>query len=385
MNFKIKSKLIQSLLLAGLFCLVACGKTAEKKATPEIIKPIKHGQVIRAGSTNNQEYSGTVQSSKAANLSFKVNGNISALPIKVGDRVRRGQLIARIDATDYRVQVEQSKSNFLSAETQIKSAESQLGNSQATYQRIEKLYENNSVSLSDFEQAKAGLETAEANYQAAKAQASASGQQVNAAQNQVAYAQLTAPFSGIITSIDIEENEFVSAGKPIALLNAESDPEVVVGVPEVAIANVNRGEKVKVHFSAFTESSFSGAVSEVGYSSAGGSTYPVTIKINNPSAAIRPGMAAYVEFDFGGGQNPKAAKEKVLFVPIAAVGKGTDGNFVYVLKPESNYYTAQQQTIQIGDLADKGFEVKNGLEEGDLVATSGLQTLINGMKVRLME
>jgi len=372
-----------SLLLLG--SLISCGKADEKKETVKTIKPIKHGEVIQAGNTNSQEYSGIVQSSKEAHLSFRVNGNISTLPITVGQRVRRGQLIARIDATDYRVQVEQSKSNFLSAETQIKSAESQLNNSQANYQRIEKLYENNSVSLSDFEQAKSAMETAEASYQAAKAQAAASGQAVKASSNQVAYSTLTAPFSGVITTIDIEENEFVNAGKSVAILSAETQPEVQVGVPEVVIGKVATGQKVKVHFSAFEDKNYTGKVSEVGYSSQGGSTYPVIIKIDNPSTTIRPGMAAYVEFDFGNNNSTNQAVQQVLFVPIAAVGENSNGNFVYVLKPSNNHYTAQQQAIEIGALADKGFEVKSGLKEGDLVATSGLQTLLSGMAVRLME
>ncbi len=382
MNIPIKNPFLLILSFSIFFFLQSCGNSTKEKAVPEVIKPIKYGKVIRTGSSNAQEYAGTVQSSKEAKLSFKVNGNINQLPIKVGDKVRRGQLIARIDATDYQVQVEQSKSNLLSADTQIKSAESQLINSRATYQRVEKLYENNSVSLQDFEQAKSALETAEANYEAAKAQAAASGKQVESSQNQVAYSRLTAPFSGIITDIQVEENEFVGAGTPIAMLNAESQPEVRVGIPEVMIANVKKGQKVDIHFSTVSDQTFAGVVSEVGYSSSGGSTYPVIIRIEKPAEFVRPGMAAHVHFDFG---TRKGDGEEKLYLPIAAVGEDDNGNFVYALKKENDYYLAQKQTIEIGELSKSGFELVNGLKEGDIVATSGLQSLIVGMKVRLME
>ena len=87
--------------------------------------------------------------------------------------------------------------------------------SKATYQRIEKLYENNSVSISEFEQAKSAYELAQASYQASLAQANASGKQVESAQNQVNYSSLMAPFPGVITMVNVEENELVGSGSPI--------------------------------------------------------------------------------------------------------------------------------------------------------------------------
>jgi RND family efflux transporter MFP subunit len=366
------------LMLIGLF---SCNNEKAVKQIAPSIKPIKYGKILRTGDSDNQEYAGTVQSSKEAKLSFKVNGNINYLAIKVGDKVRRGQLIARVDATDYQVQVEQANSNLLNAETQIKSRQSQLINARATYQRIEKLYENNSVSLSDFEQAKSTLETAEAGFQAAKAQAGASATQVQSSKNQVSYSQLLAPFSGVITSIAVEENEFVGAGAPVATLNSETQPEIRVGIPEKVIAQIKKGQKVKIHFAVFNED-YTGVVSEVGYSTAGGSTYPVIIRIEKPIQAIRPGMAAHVHFNFASGKDKGAKK---LFAPIASVGEDNNGNFVYILKPESDYYTVQKQTIKIGALAGNGFELLGGIDEGALVATSGLQSLISGMKVKLMD
>ena len=369
MLHKLATLSLASLVL--IFSMSSCGGERTEEALPEFIKPIKYAQVVRAGQVNRQTYAGTVQSSKEAQLSFKVNGNINYLPVKVGDRVRKGQLIARIDATDYRVQVEQSKS-----------AESQLLSTRANYQRVEKLYENNSVSLSDFEQAKSALETSEAAYEAAKAQAAASQQQVQSTQNQVKYSQLVAPFSGIITAINVEENEFVGAGTPIAILNSETDLEVLVGVPEVSIASVKRGQQVGIGFSALNSQPFTGRITEVGFSNAGRSTYPVTIRIEKPSEAIRPGMAARVQFGF---QEEGQGGAEQLFVPIAAVGQDQEGRFVYTLQPAGEAYQVERRSIQVGDLGTDGFEVKDGLKESELVATSGLKSLIVGMKVRLLE
>jgi RND family efflux transporter MFP subunit len=362
--------------------LTACGGNEEKKELVRPIKPIKYSKIVAVGSDVGQEYSGAVQSSKETHLSFKVNGSLNQLPVKVGDKVRKGQLLARIDATDYQIQAEQSTSSLLSAQTQIKSAESQLLNAKATYERIEKLYENNSVSLSDFEQAKSALETAEASFQAAKAQAGASEKQLEASRNQVSYSRLTAPFDGVITALNAEENEFIVAGNPIATLNSEAKPEVSVGLPEGVIAKVKKGQKVDIHFSALANQDFIGSVSEVGYSNNGGSTYPVIIQIENASDAIRPGMAARVNFKFN---QVSESDSKKLVVPVAAVGQDTQGKFVFVLKPNEDHYLVERKAIDIGELGGQGFELKQGLQAGDIVATSGLQSLIVGMKVKLME
>ena len=363
-----------------IFFLTSCEE--EKKEVPlESIRPVKFGKVIVSGDALQQTFSGTAQSSKETKLSFKVSGTLNQLSVKVGDIVRKGQLIARVDQTDYSVQYQQSVANLKSVETQIKSAETMLVNNKATYERIEKLYENNSVSLSEFELAKSSYETAQASYDAALAQANASEKQVESAQNQVNYSNLIAPFAGVITAVNVEENELLASGNPIATISAIGNPEISVGIPEVFIPKVKRGQNVEILFSSIPGISFTGKVYEVGFSSLGGSTYAVTVRIDKPTSDIRPGMAADVRFDFS---DPKNNVEQKLVAPIASIGEDNNGNFVFTLIKEGEHYLAKKKTIEIGELTASGFEIKTGLARGDLVATAGLNTLLDGMKVRLI-
>ena len=359
--------------------MVSCKeKVVEKKV---VLRPVRYGKVIKSGSANSQVFSGTAQSSKSSNLSFKVAGTINSLMVKVGDKVRKGQLIARIDAIDYSVQYDQAVAQLKSAETQIKSAETQLVTTKSAYERVEKLYENNSVPLSEYEQAKASYEAAQSQQTAALAQVTAAQKQVEAAGNQVSYARLTAPFSGIITNVMAEENELVGSGTPIATLNAERDPEVVVGMPETFIAQIKKGQHAHIVFSTIPDQFFEGTISEVSFSSNTGATYPVIVKIDNPTNAIRPGMVANVEFSFG----KKTDQQAFLVAPVQAIGEGTSGNFAFVLNKGNNGYAVKKQNVEVGKLLATGFEVKNGLEEGDLVATAGLKSLLDGMEVKLLE
>ena len=368
------------LILFG-FILVfsSCGKE-KKKIIAETIRPVKYGKVILSGDILSETFSGSAQSSKESKMSFKVSGTITSINVRVGDLVRKGALIAKIDQTDYSVQYQQSLANMKSVETQIQSARSQLINSKATYERIEKLYENNSVSISEFEQAKSGYELAEAAYNASLAQANASKKQVESAQNQVKYSNLIAPFSGIISSVNVEENEIVGSGSPIATISATDNPEISVGIPEIFISKVSKGQNVSISFSALQNQIFKGKVYEVGYSSMGRSTYPVTIRIDSPSQEIRPGMAVDVKFSFGNDdKNPQK-----LVAPAPSVGEDSNGHFVFVLEGDEKDFLVKKKNVKIGELTTEGFEIVNGLSNGDLVATAGLSTLLEGMKVRLM-
>ena len=366
------------LLLVSALLFSCKEKVVEKQV---VLRPVRYGKVIQTGSVNSQIFSGTAQSSKSSNLSFKVAGTINNLKVKVGDKVRTGQLIAQIDAIDYSVQYDQAVAQLKSAETQIKSAETQLVTTKSAYERVEKLYENNSVPLSEYEQAKASYEAAQSQQTAALAQVTASEKQVEAARNQVSYTRLTAPFAGIITNVMAEENELVGSGNPIATLSAERDPEVIVGMPETFIAQIKKGQHAHIEFSTIPDKRFEGTISEVSFSSNTGATYPVIVKIDNPTQAIRPGMAANVEFSF----DKKNTQQEFLVAPVQAIGEGTAGNFAFVLSKGNNGYAVKKQNVEIGNLLSTGFEIKGGLQAGDLVATAGLKSLLDGMEVKLLE
>ena len=371
----------QVLLYASLVLLVAgcgSGETVEQSVS---IRPVRFGKVQQSGTLENQTFSGTAKASKEANLSFKVNGTISKLNVKIGDKIRKGYPIASLDAIDYSVQYDQAVAQLKSSETQIKIAESQLSASRSNYERIEKLYENNSVPISEYEQAKSSYETAQSQYDAAIAQVTASQKQVQSSSNQVSYARLTAPFTGVVTQVMAEENEFIPAGNPIALLSGESDLEVTVGVPEIFISRIRRGEKVQIRFSVLPGQVLEGNVSEVGFSSTNTSTYPITVTITECPPEIRPGMAAAVSFSFGSSDSEK----QFLVAPVKAIGEGPQGNFVFKLLPEGENYKAVKQQVEVGELLTGGFEIKTGLAAGDLVATAGLKSLLDGMIVKLSE
>jgi len=370
-----------SILPLLLVLITACGGSEE--VVPEVrIRAIGYGEVFTDDGSTNQSYTGVATAAGETPLSFRVSGTIRDLRVKLGDRVKRGQLIANLDPTDMQVQSSQSNANYQATEAQLKSSETQLIAARAAYDRTLKLYESNSVSLSEFEQARSQFKSAQSQVEASKSQLAASGAQVNAARNQVNYTRLTAPFAGIITMIQVEQNEYAGSGKAIVTLSTEDDPEVEVNLPESRIGAIKQGMKVEINFPALASQTFTGTVTEVAYAAGDAPSYPVTVRIEKAGNTVRPGMAAKVKFTFGDGDRAEA----LLLTPIESVTEGPNGKFVYLLTPgEGNNYLAKKKPVTIGDLHEKGFEVTSGLEVGDKVATAGIKSLLDGMEVRLLE
>ncbi|MEL7160490.1 MAG: efflux RND transporter periplasmic adaptor subunit [Bacteroidota bacterium] len=363
----------------SLLLLFGCGNAEVTPVKEDPLRPVRFQEIGYATQAGAHAYSGVAQADQLSKLSFRVGGTISSLRVKLGDRVRKGQLIATIDPADYSIQAEQANASTKGAVANLEAAETQLINSKATYQRLEKLYENNSVPLSDFEQAKAAFESAEASYAAAATQVTSAEKQLQSARNQVSYTRLVAPFTGVITAVHTEINELVGSGTPVAELSSTAKPEVRIGIPENFISNIKQGETVDIEFSVLSGKVFSGKVSEISFATGGAPTYPAIITIDSPSTSIRPGMAATVTF------REKAGNMATLTCPVKALGKDTENTFVFLLEKESEEaYRVRRKPVEVGELLPDGFAVKSGLEEGQLVATAGLKSLLDGMQVQLM-
>lgn len=347
--------------------IISCGSKDETKK--EVIRPVAYEKVVLGGGVLKRTFSGTAISGTETKMSFKVSGNIERLLVNDGDEVQKNQLLVTLDDSDYQLQYQQ-------ADASVKNADAVEKQAQSNYERIRSLYENGSTSLSDFENAKA-------NYESAKAGLNSAIQARRLARSQVEYCKLYAPIEGAISSLTVEVNENVRAGQTVMVLSSEGDLEVNLGLPESFISNVNVQDQVEVIFSALSGEVFQGVVSEVSYSiNNQTSTYPVAVKLTGDTKSIRPGMAASATFSIN---KSKPNQPDLLMVPATAVGEDGEGNFVFVLAASDDHYVVKRRPVTVGELTTDGFEITDGLEEGELIATAGLQLLLEDMKVRLYE
>lgn len=360
----LKSKSLKTFLICCFsFLVVGCGK--EEKVKKEVLRPVKYAEISYLGGDKVRQFSGTAKTEKVINLSFRSSGIITALDIKLGQDVKKGDLLGKLDNVSARL-------NYESSIESKNSSESQMNTAKLSLNRVRKLYEKGSAALSEYEDAKNSYRTAVASFESAK-------RSVAIQQDQIQFGYLYAPENGVIASVAAEVDENVSPGQTIGVLNAGTSIEISLGLPESVINAVKKDMEVTVTFPAIQGVLFQAVITEVAPAvDVNTSTYPVTVMIIDKDDRIKSGMASNVQFEF-----VDQEIRQIPVVPASAVGEDASGRFVLVVEGDENSAKVIKQTIEIGDLTPEGFEIKSGLNVGQKVATAGLQTLLNGQSVKL--
>ena len=339
----------------------------EPPAPPPEIRPVKYQKVVATGGARVRTFSGVARAGFESNLSFKVGGNIKAIHVRVGDRVKSGQIIAELDKVDYEIRVEEAKAALSQAMAQAR-------NARADYDRVRALYEENNASKDQLDAARAAAESTEA-------QVDSASKRLELTRLQVSYTRLTAPVAGAIADVPVEVNENVPSGKPIVMLNSGPATEVEVGIPENLIAQVKRGDAVSVIFGAVPGKEFQATVTEIGVASRqSASTFPVILRLARTDSSVRPGMAAEAAFRFDSADHTERFR-----VPPEAVGEDRQGRFLFVIEARENGLgVARRRTVKVGQLSSDGLEILEGLSDGDLIATAGINKIEDGREVKLV-
>lgn len=339
----------------------ACGGDVEEARAP---RPVRQHVVGYAGGDVVRTFSGTAQTGRIVNLSFRSGGVITQFDLRLGQAIRPGQLLARLDDVAARLAYEQAVSS-------ANGTASQMNTAKLTLDRTSALYEVGSASLSEFESAKNSFRTAAASHESAQ-------RSVAIQEDQIGYGLIYAPEAGTIAGVTAVINENVSAGQTVAVLNAGSGMEIALGLPESVINGVAPGMDVDVSFSALSDVAFTGRVTEVSPSVDATAAYPVRVTIDNPSERIRTGMAASVTFDF----RTPSSRDSTLVVPHNAVGEDGRGRFVFLIEGDGGVTAlVRRQQVTVGALTADGFVILEGLTAGQTIATAGLHTLLDGQRV----
>jgi len=345
--------------------LLACNEEPEE--TPEVIRGVLVARVDPPGTAQERVLTGVTRSADTTDLSFRVAGQIVELGVKTGDLVEAGALIARLDRTDYQIDLAEAKAALTQAEAEVRSAD-------ANYARARALYEREGIARTDLEAARATSESGRANVDAA-------AQRVRAAQRQLGFTRLVAPSEGAISAVPVELGENVPSGEVVAVLQTGGPPEVEVAFPEVLISSVEAGASAETIIEAFPNEVYPGTVRKVGIAPVdGGATYPVTVQLDTSWERIRPGMAAEVRFRF------QKSEEALPIVPPSAIGEDRDGRFVFVIEAsDGETFTTRRQPVEVGGLGGAGVLIEKGLAGGEQIVVAGLPRIRDGLTVGIIQ
>ncbi len=366
-----KNKIVTLAPLLLILLLAACGDSDQEKADT-ITHPVKlmtAGGVLAGKVTR---MTGETRAAKRADLAFRVPGLLIGLPVKEGQRVKKGQLVARLDPKDY-------ESRLREALGQLGKAKAKLEYDSVEYQRYVKIKQTEPGAVSDsmVNLKKAALEVSHAEVQAAKAA-------VTAARDQLAYTTLKAPFAGIIGKRYVDNHEFVVAKQPIVYLQDFSRIEILVDLPELMVVPIRKTRpKVFAHFASDPKRKFPLKIKEFAtQADPYTQTYRVVLIMPAPKGIrILPGMTATVLIDF----SEVSPTEMEVVIPTIAVFADEQGrSCVWVVDPKT--HQVHKRVVTTGDLSGSDrIKIKQGLSPGEVIAISGVSTLRDGMTVRAYE
>ena len=356
--------------VAAALVLSACTKAAPPQAPVRAVKVMTVGNSALGTST---DYAGEVRARVESRLGFRVGGKITQRQAELGQRVKAGQVLAQLDPQDYRLAAD-------AARAQVAVAATQRDLAAADYARYEALKAQNFISGAELERRDATLKAANAQLSQAKAQLAVQG-------NQAAYADLRADAAGVVTGVEAEPGQVVSAGTPVVRVAVDGVRDVVFAVPEDRLASIQQGAAVRLRVGNSVGSIgpamplLSGRVREVAASSDPVTrTYLVKVALDaTPGASVLPlGATVYAQPETRG-----PAAVPVIKLPTTALWRSAQATSVWVLDKTS--MTLQPQVVQIAAADGNEVVVTAGLQPGMLVVSAGVHVLAAGEKVTLYQ
>jgi RND family efflux transporter MFP subunit len=360
-----RSLLLAPLCLATALALGACSKA---EPPPEPVRAVKL-LTVGVGALDTQlEYAGEVRARIESRLGFRVAGKIVRREVELGQHVQAGQLLARLDASDYRLGAD-------AARAQVAAATTQRDLAAADVRRYSQLKAQNFISGAELERREASLKSAQATLDQAKAQLSSQS-------NQEAYAQLLADVPGVVTGIDAEPGQVVSAGSPVVRIAQDGPRDVVFVVPEDKRGDIRVGQKVNVRPWSAGMQPLQGQVREVAASADPVTrTYQVKVALPTADAAAVPPLGATVHA-LPEGMGPTG--QPVVKLPTTALrqeGGGGQGTAVWVFDAASSTVKPVQLATADGNEA----VIAAGLTPGMQVVAAGVHVLTPGQKVTVYQ
>jgi multidrug efflux system membrane fusion protein len=355
------SRYTLALALAASLALAACSKT---EAPQEPIRAVKVVTVGVDTFKSGYEFSGEVRPRVESRLGFRVAGKIVKRQAELGQQVKAGQVLAQLDPRDFQLAAD-------AARAQVAAASTNRDLAAADFKRYAALKDQNFISGAELERRETSLKAAQAQLDQAKAQLASQG-------NQAGYTNLVADVSGVITAVEAEPGQVVTAGTPIVRIAQAGPRDVVFSVPEDKIAAIKPGSDVAVRVWANGGTTLAGKVREVAASADPVTrTYPVKVSLDG-AATPALGSTVYV--------SPQALSHvgtPVIKLPTSALRKEGAGTAVWVLDKAT--MTVKSQPVQIATADGNEAVIAAGLQPGMQVVAAGVHVLSPGQKVSIYQ
>ena len=347
------------LLIALALGILSCDNAPP---APEAVRPVKVLELVPQQRTDRLTLAGEVRARYESPRAFRVGGKVTERHVDLGDRVKGGQLLAKIEATDYTLSTQAEAAAVAAAKADLALAMSEL-------ERHRSLRDKGFISSALLDQKEAQADAARARLDAAQSVLAESSRRVD-------YTNLTADADGVVTWLDLNIGQVVNPGQTVLIIAHAGDREVEVHVPESALPRVQAATAFEVSLNALPGSRFTGRLRELAAAADPATrTYAARIAVDVPADRLQLGMSATIS------DVQQAAP--VLRLPLSAV-ISRDGNPM-VWKFDAAESRVHAAPIRTGALDGDEVLIEEGVEPGDLVVVAGANLLHEGQEVRALQ
>ena len=373
-----KKKTIAILLLATMVAGGSYFFMSQGEQTPTFLTE----NVTRADVEKTVVASGSIQSSNEVDVGAQASGKITKLYVKLGQSVKKGDMIADIDSTTQINALNKAKAALASYQAQLKAKQTAYNVAQSSYSRLSKLYKLQSTSLDELNSAKNTVDAAKAEIDALQESIKQAEIEVNTAETNVGYTKITSPIDGTVISTPISEGQTVNANQTTPTIVTVANLQKMLIKPEISegdITKVKAGQEVeftilsdnqtKYHAvidsvdpatTTDTDATSTGSSSSSSSSSTSAVYYYANMEVDNPDGVLRIGMTTENTIKI-------AAAKGVLTVSNMAIQKKGNKYIVHVLNDQNQ---SEEREVEIGVQNDFQTEIKSGLAEGEKVIVS---------------
>ncbi len=419
MRFQGKLKvliLLLALIVAGAFVASCRGSKANVRkdesnanAQPAVVEGVTTAAAIKRELPRFFEATGSLAGDQQTDVAPQTSGKVVALGVDIGTYVKRGQMLVQLDADELKLRVDQAAAQLEQAKAAVRQAEEKIGLrpgekfdpnrvaevaaakvtldlAEKNLRRAEQLIESGDVSRSFFDEQRARRDQLKEQYEVAVAQARQNYAAVDVSRTNVAnaqaalalarkslsYAVIPAPIDGFVSERTADLGEYVSPQQKVVTIVRTNPLRIRIDIPEQAIPEVKVGQSVSITTSAWPDKNFAGRIARIAPNvSAQSRTLTVEAEIENSSNALKPGQFATVRI-------LQDRAEPAVLVPARSVISEAGVNRVYVIKNGH----AEQRLVQTGQTDGDLIEIRSGVAADELIATSNLEQLSDGIAVK---
>ncbi|MGF1761475.1 efflux RND transporter periplasmic adaptor subunit [Photobacterium sagamiensis] len=345
-------------LLMTSTILTGCNSAESAVSQTASVRPVKLMTIGDAADHQTRIFPAKIAANQQADLAFRINGELVKLNLTEGQQVTKGQLLAKLDDRD-------AKNVLLNAEANYELAA-------AEFKRTQRIFKRNLISKSKYDMAKATLKSTKA--------------ALSTARDQLDYTRLTAPFSGVVAKVDLDNHQMIHASQTILSLRGDRLLDVEIQVPESLLLTLNdklldENYQPQVRFGSQSELypvTYKEHASKV---SSGTQTYEVVFSLNRPEHLnVLPGMSAELLLDMSVMSKDKA--DTIAVLPQTAIFKSDEDKLTKVWRYDAETQKLESVEVTLGQVRAQGIEVLSGLDKDDQIVAVGASFLKSGMDVK---